>query len=170
MISLSLDYSGYGHSQWGRMLQSNVVSHWLSPYPQLFLWSAQQNNVTRLLNALSLKRKGSHGESLVVTTSGGAIQSKLHDSWYSSMNLHPVRGFFNGYVLINFTHFHQDSFTRAGAVTRLSSASNVTLSNVGIRITWSDTIITTKQSTTKPRIYFMRYTEACFTKYVCRLL
>ena len=32
----SRDNSGYGLSQWGTTLHSNVVSHWLSPYPE---WS-----------------------------------------------------------------------------------------------------------------------------------
>ena len=35
-VSICRDNSGYGLSQWEMMLQSNVVSHWLSPYPE---WS-----------------------------------------------------------------------------------------------------------------------------------
>ena len=31
-------YSGYGLSQWETTLLCNVVSHWLSPYPDWLLW------------------------------------------------------------------------------------------------------------------------------------
>ena len=34
--NLIRDHSGYGLSQWETMLQCNIVSHWLSPYPE---WS-----------------------------------------------------------------------------------------------------------------------------------
>ena len=35
-VDYTRDHSGYGHSQWKTTLQCNVVSHWLSPYPE---WS-----------------------------------------------------------------------------------------------------------------------------------
>ena len=36
--SICRDHYGYGLSLWEKTLQCNVVSHWLSPYPELSSW------------------------------------------------------------------------------------------------------------------------------------
>ena len=33
------DHSGYGHSHWEMSLHSDVISNWLSPYPEWTLWA-----------------------------------------------------------------------------------------------------------------------------------
>ena len=38
---VSRDHSGYGLSQWETLLQCNIISHWLSPYPK---WCHGQAN------------------------------------------------------------------------------------------------------------------------------
>ena len=39
LYTFNQDHSGYGLSQWEKMLQCNSVSHWLSLYPEWFLYT-----------------------------------------------------------------------------------------------------------------------------------
>ena len=39
------DHSGYGFGQWEPTLQSNVGSHWLSPYPEWSLYSTGRTQI-----------------------------------------------------------------------------------------------------------------------------
>ena len=43
-ICWSRDLTGYGLNQWKTALQCNVVSHWLSPYPEWSHWPQPKSN------------------------------------------------------------------------------------------------------------------------------
>ena len=47
------DHSGYGRRQWEMVLQCNVLSHWLSPYPKWSLTLQCQNCVWAVWSGLA---------------------------------------------------------------------------------------------------------------------
>ena len=74
------DRSGYGLSQWGTTLHCNVVSHWLSVYPE---WSLSQwhnkDNLTHSF-AYSLNTKSWQDDNFLITGGTGACLSTFYDN------------------------------------------------------------------------------------------
>ena len=50
-LAMYRDNSGYALSQWEMTLHSNVISHWLSPYPESSLMSTLDKQKTRIINS-----------------------------------------------------------------------------------------------------------------------